>query len=183
MTKTKSTKHALLMSGLALLMCVSMLIGSTFAWFTDSVTSAGNKIQAGTLKIDLELLDKTSGAWNSIKEDKTALFDYDLWEPGYTEVKILKVENEGSLALKWMAKFVSAEELGILADVIDVYVKPSASVLEYPADRDLTGYKYVGTVRDFVNTIETTTYGSLKAEEEAYLGIALKSSRLVRSAH
>ena len=55
MTKTKSTKRALLMSALALLMCVSMLIGSTFAWFTDSVTSAGNKIQAGTLQVDLPL--------------------------------------------------------------------------------------------------------------------------------
>ena len=53
MTKQKSTKRALLLSALSLLMCVSMLIGSTFAWFTDSVTSAGNKIQAGTLKIDL----------------------------------------------------------------------------------------------------------------------------------
>ena len=53
MTKTKSTKRALLMSALALLMCVSMLIGSTFAWFTDSVTSAGNTIQSGTLKVDL----------------------------------------------------------------------------------------------------------------------------------
>ena len=41
MTKTKSTKRALLLSALSLLMCVSMLIGSTFAWFTDSVTSSG----------------------------------------------------------------------------------------------------------------------------------------------
>ncbi|MBR2615392.1 MAG: SipW-dependent-type signal peptide-containing protein, partial [Clostridia bacterium] len=55
MTKQKTTKRALLMSALALLLSVSMLVGSTFAWFTDSVTSAGNKIQAGTLKIDLEL--------------------------------------------------------------------------------------------------------------------------------
>jgi len=57
MTKTRSTKRALLMSGLALLMCVSMLIGSTFAWFTDSVTSAGNKIVAGTLNIDMSVMD------------------------------------------------------------------------------------------------------------------------------
>ena len=46
-----------LKSALSLLLCVSMLIGSTFAWFTDSVTSAGNKIQAGTL--DVQLLMKT----------------------------------------------------------------------------------------------------------------------------
>ena len=80
MTKTKSTKRALLLSALSLLMCVSMLIGSTFAWFTDSVTSAGNKIQAGTLKVDLELLK--DGAWTSKKETQDPKFTYDNSEPG-----------------------------------------------------------------------------------------------------
>ena len=174
MTKQKSTKRALLLSALSLLMCVSMLIGSTFAWFTDSVTSGSNKIQSGTLKLDLELLDKESGNWNSIKESKAPIFDYDLWEPGYTDVKILKVENEGNLALKWIAKFVSNGDLSILADVIDVYVKPSATELTYPADRNLEGYENVGTVADFVDTIEETTYGNLAGGESAYLGIALK---------
>lgn len=177
MTKQKSTKRALLLSALSLLMCVSMLIGSTFAWFTDSVTSGSNKIVAGTLKLDLELLEKNADGtteWNSIKESKAPIFNYNLWEPGYTDVKILKVENEGTLALKWIAKFVSASELSILADVIDVYVKPSANELTYPADRNLEGYKKVGTVADFVDTIEETTYGNLAAGEVAYLGIALK---------
>ena len=179
MTKTKSTKHALIMSVMALFLCFTMLLGTTFAWFTDSVTSAGNKIMSGTLKVDLELLDKTSGEWKSIKEDKTALFNNDKWEPGYTEVKMLKVENEGTLALKWKAKFVSEKELSILADVIDVYVLPygvldDASGVTYPADRNLDGYTKVGTLRDFVNTIETTTTGNLEAGQAAYLGIALK---------
>ncbi len=174
MTKTRSTKRALLMSGLALLMCVSMLIGSTFAWFTDSVTSAGNKIQSGTLKLDLELYDTENKTWNSIKESKAPIFDYDLWEPGYTEVQLLKVENEGTLALKWMAKFVSTYQLSDLANVIDVYVKPSASELAYPTDRNLDGYTHAGTVAEFVNTIETTTTGNLEAGDVAYLGIALK---------
>ncbi|MBQ9975358.1 MAG: hypothetical protein IJP16_02535 [Clostridia bacterium] len=173
MTKRHSTKKALMLSLLSLIVCVSMLVGSTFAWFTDSVTSSGNKIQSGTLKLDLELLDKETG-WDSIKESKAPIFDYDLWEPGYTDVKILKVENEGTLALKWYAKFVSENDLSILADVIDVYVCPSATELTYPADRNLDGYEKVGTVRDFVNTIESTTNGNLKAGEVAYLGIALK---------
>ena len=175
MTKKKTTKRALLLSALSLLLCVSMLIGSTFAWFTDSVTSAGNKIQSGTLKLDLELLDKKTGAWNSIKEQKNPIFTYEKWEPGYTDVKILKVENEGNLALKWYAKFVSAEEMSILADVIDVYVCPSETdELTYPADRSLDGYTKVGTLRQFVDTIETTTHGKLAAGGTAYLGIALK---------
>ena len=173
MTKKKSTKRALLASALALLVCVSMLVGSTFAWFTDSVTSAGNKIQSGTLKVDLELLDKEDG-WASIKESKSPIFNYDKWEPGYTDVKVLKIENEGNLALKWMAKFISADELSILANVIDVYVKPSATELTYPTGRNLDGYTKVGTVAEFVNTIEETTKGTLAAKEVAYLGIALK---------
>ena len=172
MTKQKSTKRALLMSALALLMCVSMLIGSTFAWFTDSVTSGNNKIQAGTLQIDLELLEE-DGTWTSIKDSGKAIFDYDKWEPGYTDVKVLRVTNEGTLALKWVAKFVSANELTDLANVIDVYVNTAVSA--YPENRsDLTGWTKVGTVADFVNTISETTYGTLEADASANLGIALK---------
>ena len=180
MTK-RNTRRALLMSALSLVLCMSMLIGSTFAWFTDSVTSSGNKIQSGTLKLDLELLDKESGNWNSIKEDETALFNYNKWEPGYTETKVLKVENEGSLALKWYAKFVSTAEVTKLADAIDVYVRAygvlddaDAASVAYPSDRNLDGYTKVGTLAEFINTIETTTYGSLEAGESAYLGLALK---------
>lgn len=172
MTKFKSTKRALLASGLALVMCISMLIGSTFAWFTDSVTSTGNKIQAGTLKVDLELLEG-NGTWTSIKDSNKAIFDYENWEPGYTDVKILRVSNKGTLALKWLAKFVSNYELSALADVIDVYV--NTTVDDYPANRsDLTGWTKVGTVKEFVNTISATTKGTLEAGASANLGIALK---------
>ena len=175
MTKQKSTKRALLLSALSLLLCVSMLIGSTFAWFTDSVTSSGNKIQAGTLKLDLELLDKETKAWNSIKENKDPIFDYDKWEPGYTDVKILKIENEGNLALKWYAQFVSDEDVSELANVIDVYVCPSETALAYPNSFDalFPDYIYAGTLAEFINTIEQTTYGCLEGHDEAYLGIAL----------
>ena len=170
----KSTKKALLLSALAMFACVAMLIGSTFAWFTDSVTSAGNKIQAGTLKIDLELLDKESGEFKSIKNSSAPLFNYDLWEPGYTDVKVLKIENEGTLALRWVAQFQSNVELSALANVIDVYVKTSETAIGYPADRNLDGYTKVGTVADFVNTIESTTNGTLLAGKAAYMAIALK---------
>ena len=171
MTKTKKS---LLMSALSLLLCISMLIGSTFAWFTDSVTSAVNKIQSGTLKVDLELLDKETGKWNSLKESQAPIFNYDKWEPGYIDTKVLKVENEGNLALKWVAKFYSEYQLSILADVIDVYVRPSDSEIDYPTDRNLVGYTCVGNLRTFINSIEETTYGTLEAKEVSYLGLALK---------
>ncbi len=174
----KTTKHSLLMSAISLLLSASMLIGTTFAWFTDSVTSSNNKIQSGTLKVDLELLGTDNTTWTSLKADKKPIFNYLNWEPGYTDVKILKIENEGTLALKWMAKFVSTYQLSELANVIDVYVCPSATEISYPANRNLDGYEKVGTVADFVNDIEETTKGTLTPMgtegSVAYLGIALK---------
>ena len=100
MAKTKSTKRALLMSALSLLMCVSMLIGSTYAWFTDSVTSSVNTIQAGTLQVDI--IDANGASL----EGKTLAFeDKDsstLWEPGCTyKLQPVRVKNAGTLALKY----------------------------------------------------------------------------------
>lgn len=173
MAKKNNFKRALIMAILAIFVCMSMFVGTTFAWFTDSVTSSNNKIVAGTLMVDLELLDKETNEWKSIKNDSSPIFNYDNWEPGYTDVKVLKVENEGSLALKWKAMFTAKDTLGELADVIDVFVCPSEDApLSYPTD--LTAYYKVGTVRQFVNTIESTTYGSLEAGDSAYLGIALQ---------
>ena len=57
MTNLKTTKRALFSSVIALLLCFTMLLGTTFAWFTDSATNSGNKIMSGTLKVDMELLD------------------------------------------------------------------------------------------------------------------------------
>lgn len=173
----KNTGRRLLFSILALTLCFAMLIGTTYAWFTDSVTSAGNKIVSGTLKMDLELLDKTSGQWRSIKESKEPLFTYDNWEPGYTDVTVLKIENEGSLALKWQARFVSANGVSKLAEAIDVYVKPSATEIGYPTTRDEisteNGWSLAGTLDKFIDTLSSTTYGNLLKDESAYLGIAL----------
>ena len=63
MENNKSTKRALLTSVLALLMCVAMLIGATFAWFTDTASTGVNKIQAGNLDVALEM--KNGDNWVS----------------------------------------------------------------------------------------------------------------------
>ena len=130
MTKQKTTKRALLTSALALLVCVSMLIGSTFAWFTDSVTSGSNKIVAGTLDIDLYKINDplgmvmgTAGAVEEITDSSAPIFDEDiLWEPAYEAVANLELVNNGNLALKWQAIIRPTAGIGELAEVIDVYV-------------------------------------------------------------
>ncbi len=147
MTKKHSTKRALLASVLSLLLCVSMLIGTTFAWFTDSVTSNGNKIVSGSLNIDMSV--KENGTYKSVKENSDAIFDYTLWEPGYTVWKNIKVSTTGNLALKYAMNIVIRGERSILADVIDVYY--AASEIDKPADRSLTGLTRLGTISEVLN--------------------------------
>ena len=98
MTKKHSTKKALLSSALALFLCFAMLIGTTFAWFTDSVTSANNIITSGNLDIELEYWDGDS--WEDVS-GKSDILTNTLWEPGVTEVAYLRVANAGTLALKY----------------------------------------------------------------------------------
>ena len=104
MTKKRSTKRALLLSALSLLMCVSMLVGSTFAWFTDSVTSAGNTIISGKLDVDLIGADNLTVAGRKLEfVDKNGNILSDiLWEPGCTyTLEPVKVKNNGNLWLKY----------------------------------------------------------------------------------
>lgn len=100
MTKTRSTKSALISSVIALLLCFAMLVGSTFAWFTDSVTSANNIIKSGNLDIALDYWDGENNEWKTV-EGTDSLFTNNLWEPGHTEVVYLKLSNLGTLALKY----------------------------------------------------------------------------------
>ncbi len=103
MTNSKNTRKALITSMLALLLCFTMLLGTTFAWFTDSVSSTGNKIQAGTLKVDLIDENKNSVAGGTLDfvtaDGRTTEI---LWEPGCTYyLTPVYVENDGNLALKY----------------------------------------------------------------------------------
>ena len=108
--KKNTTKRSLLASVLALVMCVTMLVGTTFAWFTDSASTSVSRIEAGRLNVSLQMKDN-DGKWVSA-EGKTLQFLVEgkipaegtqiLWEPGCTyELPKLRIVNEGNLALKY----------------------------------------------------------------------------------
>ena len=108
MSSTKSTKRALLSSVIAMFICVAMLIGTTFAWFTDSASTAVNKIQSGTLDIALEMKN-ADGSWVTAEGQTLKWTTADnraqseiLWEPGCTyELQPVQIKNNGNLALKY----------------------------------------------------------------------------------
>ena len=173
MFKMKGTKRSLLMSVLALLLCVSMLIGSTFAWFTDSVTSAGNIIKSGKLEVTMEWKDATAtGAQQTYKNAAAGpIFNYDNWEPGYVEAKNVKIANVGTLALKYQLNILPTGDVSELADVIDVYFAEGEITL---ANREMTELKRVGTLSDVLAGMPANMRGDLEAEKNDTVTIALK---------
>ena len=143
MTKQKSTKRALLLSALSLLMCVSMLIGSTFAWFTDSVTSGSNKIVSGNLDVVLEYKNDWAGDWKTVDETTKIFKEGALYEPGYTEVVFLRVSNAGSLALKYNLLVEIASEKGsVNVDGKDFKLSDHLQIGAFTQDEYASGANY-----------------------------------------
>ena len=113
MNTKKATKRALLTSVMALVMCVVMLVGTTFAWFTDTASTGVNKIQAGNLDIELAYKNSTTDGKFKEASKETPVFDNNaLWEPGHVEYVVLKIRNAGNLALKYKLGINIASEVG-----------------------------------------------------------------------
>ena len=113
MNNKKATKRALLTSVMALVMCVVMLVGTTFAWFTDTASTGVNKIQAGNLDIEMEYKNNTTGGeFKPVDTDKKVFNEEALWEPGHVEYVVLKIRNAGNLALKYKLGINIASEVG-----------------------------------------------------------------------
>lgn len=136
MKTNKTSKRALLTSVLSIALCLSMLIGTTFAWFTDTASTAVNKIQAGTLKVGLY---KNEGCTETA-EGQTLKFktaddrEEILWEPGCTyALEDVYIKNEGNLALDYTVVIAGIGGDTGLNKVIDWTMKVG--------DRDLTADK------------------------------------------
>lgn len=142
MRERRATKRALLTSIMALVMCMVMLVGTTFAWFTDTATANVNTIKAGDLKLGLERAtawdeNGTPTAWADargetlsflrMKDGGTVEQNADiLWEPGATyRLPELRVSNAGNLNLKYKVQITGIEtnrtptSTANLNDVID----------------------------------------------------------------
>ncbi|MBP3392536.1 MAG: hypothetical protein J6L76_07105 [Clostridia bacterium] len=181
MTKKRSTKSTLVMSALALVMCISLLVGSTFAWFTDEVSSTGNKIEAGTLYIDMLVMD-ADGEYESIKASKAPVFNYDKWEPGYTKAVNVKVVNNGTLALQYSLQIITAQAMDdadfLLSDVIDVYYASEEVAVDtrdaFNAAVENEDLKLVGTLTDVIMGGSMVQDTLLAKDEADFATIVLK---------
>ena len=188
MNNKRATKRALLTSVMALVMCVVMLVGTTFAWFTDTASTGVNKIQAGTLKVDIVKEDGETSIRNKsmsfVKKGGSADI---LWEPGATFMTpAFKIKSTGSLALKYkltlngitgdnmllkVIKFsvVKADGTEVDLDTFEGHLTPDAALsealyikghMDETANNDYQGKTLEGLGITVVATQDTVEYDS-----------------------
>ena len=139
----KATKRALLTSVMALVMCVVMLVGTTFAWFTDTASTGVNKITSGNLHVEIQ--DKTGEKIENlewVKENGDVIANQEgiLWEPGCTYLLTpFKIVNTGNLALKYKIAITGLDGDADLLKVIKfTYKTEDGNVFDMAAEGHLT---------------------------------------------
>ena len=180
--KKFSSKRALLLSVLSMVICVSMLIGSTFAWFTDSATANVNTIKSGDLDVEIVKADgsELTDALKWVAKDGRAQ-DKILWEPGCEyNLESFKIKNAGDLALKYKvvisgltgnAKLLEAIDFTVSVDGDALVAKDGESTVSTVADLN----NFEGTLKAGDVTGKITITGTMKTTAgNDYRGLSLE---------
>ena len=175
MNTKKATKRALLTSIMALVMCVVMLVGTTFAWFTDTASTAVNKIQAGNLDVDIVDKEGTTSLDGKTLSFRDANGKTDiLWEPGATfNLDSFKIVNKGNLAFKYKVIISGVNGSAKLLEAIDFTIngQPLADWdgILLPVGKEPIADKEVVGETDFI-----TISGTMKKEAgNEYQGLSI----------
>ncbi len=138
MKRSTAIARMLATSLLSLLMCVSMLVGTTYAWFTDTATATVSPVQTGTLGITLEKSTDGGVVWQTAENSQLDFVAPEggavVWEPGASySLPLLRVRNSGDLAAKFVLE-VNIPEGQPLAQVIEWSMTCSEEQTLLPGD-------------------------------------------------
>lgn len=184
-----SKKKVLGISLLSLLACGILFAGTTYAWYSDHITVDQNQLQAGSLKVDLSKYDAKTAQYKSFRDNGSLkLIDSESsinWEPGKSAVAAIKIDNKGSLGIKYdLIGEIKSEVKGAngesLADVIDVYVKAGnqiATLTDFTAikaeaeantNKELSQWARVCTLTELLNPNKPILSGNMLPENSEY---------------
>ncbi len=169
MKESKSTKRALAASIGCMALCVAMLVGTTFAWFTDTATTNVNSIQAGTLDVELLNADDQNiegETLSFVTKDGRPATDV-LWEPGCTyELPAVYVKNNGTLALKYKIEITGIQGDATLNDAIEWTITDGTETNKLDADHALAAGAKSGalTIKGHMKESAGNTYQGLSIE-------------------
>jgi predicted ribosomally synthesized peptide with SipW-like signal peptide len=173
------TRKLLISSLIMILTCCLLFAGTTFAWFTDSVTSGNNVITAGNLDIELEYKKANQSNYLEVTET-VALFNSTSWEPGHVEAVVLKVSNAGSLSLKYSLSLDVLEKASInvdgvqflLSDYLELGTKITQSEETTVLNSRASAVEFVDSNKN-EDKFAAVLSGTLAAGEVNYIQIAI----------
>lgn len=143
----KETKNLLIISFISIIFCLIALTGTTYAWFTSTVSNSNNRIQAGNLEVELLAQDVDSGQIIDLSDDEANVFDIESLIPGEPVQTILTIKNKGTVDLRFAVFFdIQQDSDPMLSDKLKVYVK------EYHENDNIIPIINIGTMADFAGT-------------------------------
>ena len=190
MKTRNSTKSKLLSSVIALVLCVSMLIGATFAWFTDTASTGVNKIQAGNLDVTLEM--KVGNDWVNAEGKTLGWVTADgraqtnvLWEPGCTyKLPELRISNGGDLKLKYKIIISGIKGSAKLNEAIDWTIENTSAVTALETDHTLgVGASDILTIKGHMREDAGNEYQGLSIDNIGITVIATQQTGEYDSIH
>lgn len=123
--RAAALRQALMLSISSMLVCAMMLVGMTYAWFTDSAVTAVNAIHTGTLNVDL-MYSKSATKGAEVRVTSTSkLFTTEQWTPNTIEVVYLTVKNNGTLPVRYSLALNQIEangtEVTAISDILNTF--------------------------------------------------------------
>lgn len=158
-----SLYRSLCTSLLSTLLSLVMLVGTTFAWFTESITTGVYTITAGNLSTVTSYCKTlgTSPTWTVLKTGNEDLFrDMTFSAPNATQTVYLELKNQSPNSVKYLISFLySNEEAGTLEKSDGTNTTTSEGKLS-----DLMSFAYTVT-RDTTEVGIPTFVGNANGEE------------------
>jgi len=132
----KNTIKALFRSAIVCLFCVSLLTGSSYAWYTtyadgrdgDGASLLNEDGQVEGKAAQLSFKEDFADSWEVVtsegaNESARAIFSYNFWEPGYAQIRYVKLDNVGTDPLQYFIRVTELEKTSAdIAKMIDVYL-------------------------------------------------------------
>lgn len=100
MKNRKWRKAALAFSSFLFVFWWILGTSATLAWFSDADT-VRNEFQIGLLKMNVSYRNDIVTEYTSLQGTTKAFHDEALYEPGYTQVVYLKIDNNGNIPFKY----------------------------------------------------------------------------------
>lgn len=108
MKKRKWTKAALALSVCLFVLWWALGTGATLAWFSDADT-VRNAFHVGLLKMDVSYRNDIVTEYTPLEGATRAFNDEALYEPGYTQVVYLKIDNLGDVPFNYKVAVTVAD--------------------------------------------------------------------------